>query len=107
MKSVLIANRGEIAIRIARAARDHGVKSIAIYADGDRNALHVKACDEAYALGGVTATETYLNIENPYQAKKLNNSLKRYMEKDCDFIFREYYRIEKFMSSLNCASLLC
>ena len=63
MKSVLIANRGEIAIRIARAARDHGVKSIAIYADGDRNALHVKACDEAYALGGVTATETYLNIK--------------------------------------------
>lgn len=63
MKSVLIANRGEIAIRIARAARDHGVKSIAIYADGDRNALHVKACDEAYALSGVTATETYLNIE--------------------------------------------
>ena len=63
MKSVLIANRGEIAIRIARAARDHGIKSIAIYADGDRNALHVKACDEAYALGGVTATETYLNIE--------------------------------------------
>ena len=45
MKSVLIANRGEIAIRIARAARDHGVKSIAIYADEDRNALHVKACD--------------------------------------------------------------
>ncbi len=63
MKSVVIANRGEIAIRIARAARDHGVKSIAIYADGDRKALHVKACDEAYALGGVTATETYLNIE--------------------------------------------
>ncbi len=63
MKSVLIANRGEIAIRIARAARDHGIKSIAIYADGDRDALHVKACDEAYALGGVTATETYLNIE--------------------------------------------
>ncbi len=63
MKSVLIANRGEIAIRVARAARDHGIKSIAIYADGDRNALHVKACDEAYALGGVTATDTYLNIE--------------------------------------------
>ena len=63
MKSVLIANRGEIAIRIARAARDHGIESIAIYADGDRNALHVKACDEAYALGGVTATESYLNIE--------------------------------------------
>ena len=63
MKSVLIANRGEIAIRVARAARDHGIKSIAIYADGDRNSLHVKACDEAYALGGVTATETYLNIE--------------------------------------------
>lgn len=63
MKSVLIANRGEIAIRIARAARDHGMKSIAIYADGDRDALHVKACDEAYALGGVSATESYLAIE--------------------------------------------
>ena len=74
MKSVLIANRGEIAIRIARAARDHGVKSIAIYADEDRNALHVKACDEAYALSGVTATETYLNIEKIISIAKKSGS---------------------------------
>lgn len=60
---VLIANRGEIAIRIARAARDHGITPIAIYADGDRNAQHVLACDEAYALHGATAGESYLNIE--------------------------------------------
>ena len=60
---VLIANRGEIAIRVARAARDHGITPIAVYADGDRNAQHVLACDEAYALNGATAGESYLNIE--------------------------------------------
>ena len=59
---VLIANRGEIAIRIARAARDHGIIPIALYSHGDRNAQHVLACDEAYSLNGTTATETYLNI---------------------------------------------
>ncbi|MBM3703645.1 MAG: ATP-grasp domain-containing protein [Actinobacteria bacterium] len=63
MSRVLIANRGEIAIRIARAARDHGITPIAVYADGDRNAQHVLACDEAYALNGATAGESYLNIE--------------------------------------------
>lgn len=59
---VLIANRGEIAIRIARAARDHGITPIAIYSHGDRNSQHVRACDEAYSLDGATAGESYLNI---------------------------------------------
>ena len=63
MKSVLIANRGEIAVRVARACKDHGLKSVAVYSDEDRNALHVQAADDAYSLDGITGAQTYLNIE--------------------------------------------
>ena len=63
MKRVLIANRGEIAVRVIRACKDHGLESVAVYSEEDCNAIHSQMADTAYSLHGTTATETYLNIE--------------------------------------------
>src|SRR5271167_5247896 len=62
-KRVLIANRGEIAVRIIRACREMGIESVAVFSDVDRKALHVRKADYAYYIGPATASESYLNAD--------------------------------------------
>lgn len=74
LKKVLIANRGEIAVRIIRACKEMGISTVAVYSEADREALHVKMADEAYCIGPTTSAKSYLNIGNIISVALLTNS---------------------------------
>lgn len=74
LKKILIANRGEIALRVIRTCREMGIKTVAVYSTADRDSLHVKFADEAVCIGGPRSTESYLNIPNLMAAAEITNA---------------------------------
>jgi len=73
-KKILIANRGEIALRVIRTAREMGIKTVAVYSTADRDSLHVKFADEAVCIGKPQSSESYLNIANIMSAVEITNA---------------------------------
>ena len=71
IKKVLIANRGEIAVRIIRACKEMGIETVAVYSEADQEALHVQLADEAYCIGPKLSKDSYLNITNIISVAKI------------------------------------
>ena len=74
MKKILIANRGEIAVRIIRAAKELGIKTVAVYSEADKNSLHVRLADEAVCIGPASVSESYLKIPNIIAAAEITEA---------------------------------
>ena len=74
LKKILIANRGEIAVRIIRAAKELGIKTVAVYSEADKDSLHVKMADEAVCIGPASVNESYLKIPNIIAAAEITNA---------------------------------
>ena len=73
IKKLLIANRGEIALRIIRTCREMGIKTVAVYSDADKDSLHVRFADEAVCIGGSVSKESYLNVPRILTAAEISN----------------------------------
>ena len=74
-KKILIANRGEIAVRVIRAAKELGIKTVAVYSEADKESLHVRLADEAVCIGGVSSTESYLKVPNIIAAAEIQEQM--------------------------------
>ena len=91
IEKILIANRGEIAVRIIRACREMGIETVAVYSEADKEALHTQLADEAVCIGPAQASESYLNMQNLISAALVSGA-------DADF-YRKMQNLQNFANS--------